>query len=279
MSAVTVAASMDDLLALPAVQRSFVAVAIGAIGLPIAGVLIVALDIVTTRFAVMHLALLGVALGLWIGVDPVVAAVVVATTATGSLTPLAGRPGGLAAPMGFLMTMAIAAALLVLAASGVNATGAFELLWGSVLATRPRDLWLLAVVSTAVASFVIGRRRQLALLLYDREIALMSGVDVGRLVFFVLVIVAAAIASAIRLTGALLVDSLTLLPAVAARNVAHSFTSMIAWAVAFGSVGNAAGLLLALRLDQPPGPVLVLTAGALTLATYALTPRRTGIPR
>ena len=271
--------SFADLLALPAVQRSFVALLIASVGLPVVGVLIVGLDIVTVRFAVMHLALLGVALGLWIGVDPVVAGVMVATLAAGSLAPLADRPGGLSGPMGFLMTMAIAAALLVLSVTGVNATGAFELLWGSVLATRPVDLWLLGGVSTAVITLILTRRRQMALLLYDREVALTSGVPVGALVFVVLVVVAASIASAIRLTGALLVDSLTLLPALAARNIATSFNSMLLWAVGLGFVGNLGGFLLALAFDQPPGPVLVLTAGTITLATYLVPRQLTGATR
>lgn len=271
--------SFADLLALPAVQRSFVALLIAAVGLPIVGVLIVGLDIVTVRFAVMHLALLGVALGLWAGIDPVVAGVVVATVAAGSLAPLADRPGGLSGPMGFLMTMAIAAALLVLSVTGVNATGAFELLWGSVLATRPVDLWLLGGVTAAVLALILTRRRAIALMLYDREVALTSGVPVRALVLVVLLVVAASISSAIRLTGALLVDSLTLLPALAARNIADSFTSMLLWAVGLGLVGNLGGFVLALALDQPPGPVLVLTAGTITIATYLVPSPRTGATR
>lgn len=35
-----------------------------------------------------------------------------------------------------------------------------------------------------------------------------------------------------------------------------------------GLAGNGAGFLLALALNQSPGPVLVLTAGSLTLLTY-----------
>jgi len=262
--------SLGDLLELAAVQRSFLALAIASVGLPAAGVLIVGLDIIPVRFAVMHLALLGIALGLLVGVDPVLAGVVVAMVATGSLAPLAGRPGGLSGPMGFLMTMAIAAALLVLSVTGINATGAFELLWGSVLATRRSDLVLLTVVSVVVATFVVTRRRQLALLLYDREVALTSQVPVGALVAIVLVLVAAAIASVIRLTGALLVDSLTLLPALAARNLASSFTSMLLWAMGIGLVANVVGLLIALMVDLPPGPVLVLTVGTVTFATYLI---------
>lgn len=265
-------AGVVDLLELAAVQRSFVAVVIASVGLPIAGVLIVGLDIITARFAIMHLALLGVALALFIGVDPVFGGVVVAGVCTGFLAPLGTRPGGLSGPMGFLMTIAIASALLVLSITGVNASGAFELLWGSVLATRGWDLLVIGAVSVVTTGFVVGRRRQLALVLYDREVAVMSGVAVGQLVMVTLVVVGVAIASAIRLTGALLVDSLTLLPALAARNIASSFTSMLRWAVGIGLVANLVGLFISLVTDQPPGPVLVICAGAVTLVTY-LVPR------
>lgn len=267
-SGMLASASLGDLLELAAVQRSFIALVLASVGLPIAGVLIVGLDIITVRFAVMHLALLGIAIGLLIGIDPVFCAVIVATAATGAITPLAGRGRGLSGPMGFLMTVAIAAALLVLSITGVNATGAFELLWGSVIATRPDDLVLIGVISTAMAVFIITTRRRIALVLYDREIATASGVTVGPLILAILMLVAAAISSSIRLTGVLLIDSMTLLPALAARNLANSLTSMLWWAMGIGLVANTTGLLLSLVTDQPPGPVMVLTTGAVTLATF-----------
>jgi len=77
-----------------------------------------------------------------------------------------------------------------------------------------------------------------------------------------------AVASAMRLTGALLVDAVTLLPAIAARNIARSLTSMVWWAIAVGVIGNGAGFLFALWLDLPPGPVLVITVAVLALASY-----------
>lgn len=261
-------ASLRELLELAAVQRSFIALALASVGLPIAGVLIIGLDIITIRFAVMHLALLGIAIGLFIGTDPVLTAVVVATLATGAITPLARRGQGLSGPMGFLMTVAIAAALLVLSVTGVNATGAFELLWGSVIATRPADLVLIGIISAVMAAFILGTRRRIALVLYDREIAAASGVDVAPLVLATLMLVAAAISSSIRLTGVLLIDSMTLLPALAARNLANSLTSMLWWAMGIGLLANGAGLVLSLITDQPPGPVMVLTTGAITLATF-----------
>ena len=259
-----------DLLTLPAVQRSAIALLIGAVALPIVGVFIVGLDIVAVRFAVMHVALLGIAVGLLLGLDPMLCGLVACGLAGAGVAPLARRPTGLPGAMGLLMTFAIAGALLVLSASGVNATGAFELLWGSILATRPVDILVLSILAVAVHVLFWRHRRSLALLLYDRELALCSGVPAGVLMTVLLIVVAVAIGAAIRLTGALLVDALTILPALAARNLGRSLRSMAIWAVAFGVVGNVAGFAAALVLDLPPGPTLVLVAGVLTLLTYVV---------
>lgn len=262
------AADVWELLQLPVVRRSGFALLIASVGLPVVGVVMIGLDVIPVRFAVMHTALLGIAIGLIIGVDPLVCAVIVSGLAVMALAPLAGRPGGLSGPMGLLMTLAIAAALLLLSISGVNATGAFELLWGSILATERLDVVLLSVVGVVALGFVTLSRRSLGLLLFDRETALCSGVRVGALTTLCLGLIAVSVASAIRLTGALLVDAVTLLPAVAARNLARSFMSMVRWAIAIGVIGNGLGFVIALWLDQPSGPVLVVTVGVLALATY-----------
>lgn len=267
-------ASLGELLQLVPVQRGLAGLVLGAIGLPIVGVVIIGLDIMPVRFAMMHVALFGIAVGMLVGLDPLLCALVACGTSGAALTPLARTPSGLSGAMGLLMSLAIAAALLVLSVSGVNANGAFELLWGSILATRTPDVVLLAVLAVVIPGLFLLRRRQLALLLHDRELAACSGVRVDRLTFALLLLVAVAVAGAIRLTGALLVDALTLLPALAARRVANSLRGMVFAAVVIGLVVNIAGFLLALVLDFPPGPVLVLLAGTVTLVLHVVPDRR-----
>lgn len=265
--------SLFDLLALPTVQRSVVAVVIASIALPVVGVFIIGLDVIPLRFAMMHVALLGVVLATWAGIEPLLVAPVLCAVAGASLAPFAGRDGGLAAPTGLLSTLALALALLALAASGVNANGAFALLWGSVLVTRRLDLIVLGVIAVCVLAFYAIWRRSLALLLFDRDLAEASGVRVAGLTVGLLVLVALGTASAVRLTGALLVDAVTLLPAMAARPFATSLRSAVRLAVGFGLVGNLGGLLIALALDQPPGVLMVLTSGCLTIGSYVVTRR------
>ncbi|WP_145503655.1 metal ABC transporter permease [Streptomyces sp. CFMR 7] len=256
------------------VQRAGLALLLAAIGLPVIGVVIVGLDIMPVRFAMMHVALFGIAIGLLTGLDPVLCALVACGLAGAGVAPLARTPDGLSGAMGLLMSLAIAAALLLLAVSGVNASGAFALLWGSILSVSTADLVVLGVLAVVVPGLFWSRRRDIGLLLHDRELAQCSGVPVRLLTTVLLVLVAVAVAGAIKLTGALLVDALTLLPALAARRLGTSLKSITLWAIGIGVVVNATGFLLALWLDWPPGPVLVLTAGAVVLAVHAIPERR-----
>lgn len=262
------AADVGELLRLLPVQRAGIALLLAAVGLPVIGVVIVGLDIMPVRFAMMHVALLGIAVGLLTGLDPMLCALVACALSGAGVAPLARTPDGLSGAMGLLMSLAIAAALLVLSVSGVNASGAFALLWGSILSVGTADLIVLGVLAVAVPGLFWWRRRDVALLLYDRELAQVSGVAVRGLTLVLLVLVAVSVAGAIKLTGALLVDALTLLPALAARRLGASLRSITLWAVGIGVCVNLTGFLIALWLDWPPGPVLVLTAGAVVLAVH-----------
>ncbi len=267
---------MSELVRLLPVQRAGAGLLLAALGLPVVGVVIVGLDIMPVRFAMMHVALLGIAVGQLLGLDPVFCALLACAVAGAGVAPLARTPDALSGAMGLLMSLAIAAALLVLALSGVNANGAFALLWGSILAVRPSDLVVLGTLAVVVPGLFAWRRRDLALLLHDRELAICSGVPAQRLTVLLLVLVAVAVAGAIRLTGALLVDALTLLPALAARRLGRSLGAITLWAVGIGVVVNATGFLIALGWDLPPGPVLVLAAGAVALLAHLLPERGTG---
>ncbi|OEU86914.1 ABC transporter [Streptomyces abyssalis] len=270
----TVVADVGALLQLVPVQRAALALLLAALGLPVIGVVIVGLDIMPVRFAMMHVALLGIAVGMLTGLDPVLCALVACALAGAGVAPLARTPDGLSGAMGLLMSLAIAAALLVLSVAGINASGAFALLWGSILSVGSADVWVLGTLAVTVCALFLWRRREVSLLLYDRELALCSGVPVRALTLVLLVLVAVAVAGAIKLTGALLVDALTLLPALAARRLGTSLKSITLWAVAIGVVVNLTGFLAALALDLPPGPVLVLAAGLVVIAVHLIPERR-----
>ena len=61
---------------------------VAAVGLPVIGVVIVGLDIMPVRFAMMHVALLGIAVALLTGLDPMLCALVACALAGAGVAPL-----------------------------------------------------------------------------------------------------------------------------------------------------------------------------------------------
>ena len=84
-------ADLLDLLSLAPVQRGLAAILVSGVGMPIVGVFIVGLDILTARFALMHTALLGAAIALLAGINPLAGALT-ACAATGAALV---RPDGI----------------------------------------------------------------------------------------------------------------------------------------------------------------------------------------
>lgn len=265
-----------DLLAMPAVHRAALALGVGSLALPLVGVVIIGLNIMPVRFAVMHVALLGIAAGLLTGLDPMLCALIACAFTGAGITPFARTPAGLSGAMGLLMSLAIAGALLMLSLSGVNAATAFELLWGSILAVKAVDICILVALAVLVPTVLVVSHKKIVLLLNNRELALASGIRVDLLTGVLLVLVAISIVSGIRLTGALLVDALTLLPALTGRRLGTTFASICLWSIAASLVSNSIGFTIALLWDLPPGPVLVLVAGALVLMAHLRTQSKKG---
>jgi zinc transport system permease protein len=79
------------------------------------------------------------------------------------------------------------------------------------------------------------------------------------------------IAAAMRVTGALLVDAVTILPALAARQLGKNFRALILWGAFFGLLMNMGGFGLSFLLDLPVSPAIIVSGAALLFFLRALT--------
>ena len=77
----------------------------------------------------------------------------------------------------------------------------------------------------------------------------------------------------IRLLGIILVTSLLVIPAAAARSVSRNLRQQIVLSIIFGLAGGLIGIALSYKLDVPCGPVIVLTCIAIFVACVAFSKR------
>jgi ABC-type Mn2+/Zn2+ transport system permease subunit len=124
------------------------------------------------------------------------------------------------------------------------------------------------IAAAAVIVFVIRQKHALVLALVSPDIARTAGVNVRRLNLLYLEIFALTIALGLRYLGVLLMGSLIIIPAAAAKRLSTSLNQMLVLASLIALVATVAGFTLAGSLHQQSGPIIVTLAAAFFLLTF-----------
>ena len=142
-------------------------------------------------------------------------------------------------------------------------------LFGDILAVTPSDLlWIYGGGACLLAGLALIWRPLIALTVHP-DIAAVEGQSrlPVRLIFMVLM--ALAVAIAMKVVGILLVTALLIIPPAAARRFAASPEGMAGATVLIGSVAVASGLAASFSWDTPSGPSIVAAAAVLFALSLA----------
>ena len=205
-----------------------------------------------------HAAFGGVALGLLLQINPIwtalpftvaVALGITAVTHTGTVS------GDTAIGVFFSAALAIGVVLLTFKQS--YTTDAFTYLFGSILAVRPVDLWILGGIALlAMGSLPLWGRWAYAT--FDRDLARADGVPVERDDYVLATLLAVTIVAAVKVVGIVLAAAFFVIPAAAARLLTGTFRGMTILAVGVGACTAVLGLGGSYAFDLPSGAAIIL---------------------
>jgi zinc transport system permease protein len=221
--------------------------------------------------ALAHSAMLGVALGLAAGINLTVGVFSVCGFIAIALV-LLQRRGDMAGDtlLNVLAHGALAAGLVVIAFVQGTRIDLMAYLFGDILSVSVRDLIFIygggAVILAVLA--LIWRRLLSATL--DEDLAEVEGVPVTAVNMVFALLIALVVATAMKVVGLLLVASLLVIPAAAARPFARTPEQMAAIGAAIGAISVAGGLAASMTLDTPAGPSIVVAAVLLFAAASAM---------
>lgn len=150
-----------------------------------------------------------------------------------------------------------------------------EYLFGDLLAITPNDLiWI--YVGGAIVLLLLWRLwNPLLAITINEELAQVEGVNVARVRLALMLLIGVVIAIAMKVVGILLITSLLIIPAAAARKLASTPEQMAVFASLLGMIAVALGLSASWHFDTPAGPSVVVAALAEFLLLYSLPIRRT----
>ncbi len=256
---------MDDFLIRAGVAGLGVAVVAGPLG-----VFVVWRRMAYFGATLAHSALLGIALGMLLGVGAATGVVIVGGLAAVTMVVMQGgrRTGVLSADTRLGIIAHGTLALGLVAASMLDAVN-FDLtgyLFGDILAVGPSDIAWISGGGAVVLGFLVVLWRPLLAVTVDEEMARVEGVPVTAVNLAFMLLLAVVVALAMKVVGILLVASLLIIPAAAARRFSRTPEGMAAGAALVGCLSVVGGLWGSLGYDIPAGPAIVVAAAILYAA-------------
>lgn len=168
--------------------------------------------------------------------------------------------------IGLVMAFAVALGLVLLSRRGGFNKYSHYLI-GDILTVSPGEILRLAIVLVVVAAVWLLFFNRLFLMSVNRPLARSRGVPVWTMECVLATVIAVVVTLCIPWVGLLVINSLLILPAASARNVARGMFSYQWSAVGFSAVSGVAGLLASYAWDTATGATIVLFAMLLFLLT------------
>ena len=166
--------------------------------------------------------------------------------------------------------------LTVIQHSGAgNQAGLDSFLFGQAASLVGRDVWVMAVVSAVVLLVTSLFFKEFKLLCFDRAFGAGIGFPVRAIDTLLMSLIVMAVVIGLQAVGVILMASLLITPAVAARYWTERLGPMVVLAAFFGGASGVIGSLIsALGPRLATGPLIVLSATALFAVSLLVAPER-----
>ena len=261
-----------DLFALPFMQRALLAALFTGMAAPAVGTYLVQRRLSLMGDGLGHVAVTGVALGLFTGTSPTWTAVVVAVLGAVLIEVIRehGHTNGDVA-LALLFYGGLAGGVLLTGLGDQSASRLQEFLFGSITTISAGDVVTTMVLAAVVILIAVGLAPQLFAVAQDQEFARVAGLHVRTYNLLVAVLAAVSVTVAMRTVGLLLVSALMVVPVATSQQLTRSFRATLAAAMGLGMLASVGGLVVSAFASAharvAPGPTIVLLA----LAGFAVT--------
>ena len=252
------------------VRSLIVAISVG-IMLPLLGAYVINRNLGFMGDAIAHASLPALVFGLLIGVNILIAAIPAAILLALLLGYLINKSNiGEDTAIGIIFSSFFALGFILLSIFKNIALNVEDLLFGQILGVSSFDVSITLILTTIViiTSFILYK--QFLFISFDPKGAKVAGIKVNLFNNIFLVLLSLAIIAALQSVGIILVLSMLITPAAAAKLIIKSFPNTIITGAIFGITASMSGLYLSYYLDFPSGPSMALTATLIFIIVWIL---------
>jgi zinc transport system permease protein len=170
--------------------------------------------------------------------------------------------------IGVFSSTAVALGLILLSNGGYNKYSSY--LVGDLLSISPFEILLLLISFIAVVILWLLIFNRLLLISINQSLAASRGVNTLAADILFTAAIAVVVTITIQWVGLLIINSLIVLPAAAARNVAANMRQYHAVSVGISMFSGISGLIASYYLDMPTGAVIVIIAAVIFFLMFFL---------
>ncbi len=216
-----------------------------------------------------HTGFAAVAVGLLLGVSPMLAAIPILLLMSlwilklGEKTTMYGETA-----IGLVSSLSLAVGVLLASVSQGFNVDLFSYLFGSILAISRLEVRLSILLSVVVLAALIYFYHDLFAITYDEDFARVSGVKTKWINKLLIMMTALTVVLGIRVVGTLLISSLIIFPAVTALQISGGFRSTIVIACISAVISVITGILLSFLLNLPTGAAIVMVNFVLFVLSF-----------
>ena len=266
---------MANIFAYEFMHRAFLVAVLIALTAPCIGVTIVLKRLSAIGDAASHSALAGIAMGIVMGINPVLGAVVFSVLAVMSIEIFRKK---------FNRYPEIATVVVMSAGIGLTAlisgfvTDSSENLnsffFGSIVAISDFELYMTVVLAAAVLVITGLLYKEIFYITFDEPSAQLAGIPVKGINFVIMLLTAITVSVASRAVGALMISSLLVIPVAAAMLISKSYKGTLVWSIVFAQIFTISGLVISFYANLRPGGTIVLLGVAVLVVLMIIKGRR-----
>ena len=255
------------------VRSLIVAVSVGVM-LPLLGAYVINRNLGFMGDAIAHASLPALVFGLLIGVSIFVAAIPAAIVIALMIGYLINRSKiGEDTAIGIIFSTLFALGFILLSIFKQISLSVEDLLLGQILGVSEFDVLTTLVLSVIVLVTSLTLYKQFLFISFDPIGAKVAGLSVKLFDNIFLVVLSLAIIGSLQAVGIILVLSMLITPAAAAKLIMKGFPSSMTVGSVFGVLASVSGLYLSYYLNFPSGPSMALAATSIFIIVWVI--RRT----
>ncbi|WP_409021937.1 metal ABC transporter permease [Dellaglioa sp. P0083] len=241
-------------------QRALIASLLMAVITPLLGLFLVLRRQSLLADTLSHVSLAGVALGLFVNINPTVTTLIVVLIASVLIEFLSNLYRTYSeVSIAIMMSAGLSIALVLMSLNqGASSMSVQQYLFGSIVTISSAQVVILAILTVLIVVLFLLFKKPMYVLTFDEETAFAEGLPVRLMSIIFNAVTGVTIAIMMPIAGALLVSAIMILPAAIAMRLGRSFNLVIIIGVIVGVIGMVGGLMSSYQFNTPPGATITL---------------------